>query len=307
MLSDEKNKSLLLIVDDTPTNLHVLGSALQGEYRVKIATNGATALELAAHPESRPDLILLDVMMPGMDGYEVCRRLKENPATMNIPIIFVTAKNEIVNEEQGLKLGAVDYIVKPFHLAIVLARVRNHINLKIRTDLLESLAMLDGLTGIPNRRRFDLTLEDEWRRACRDQHAVSILMADIDYFKLYNDCYGHAAGDFCLKTVAQTLQSCLARAGDLIARYGGEEFVAILPGVNTEGARLIAEAWCASVESLSLPHEQSLTAPIVTLSVGYATCIPREGMLPAQLQEQADRSLYCAKHEGRNRVCSSPE
>ncbi|MBS4097135.1 MAG: PleD family two-component system response regulator [Sulfuricella sp.] len=297
------DRPLILIVDDTPTNIQILAEALRTEYRVKVATSGKTALELADKPESRPDLILLDVMMPEMDGYEVCRRLKENPATHDIPVIFVTAKSDVTDEEQGLRLGAMDYIVKPFHLAIVKARVENHVNLKIKTDLLESLALIDGLTGIPNRRRFDETLESAWKRAQRESTPLALIMTDIDYFKPYNDNYGHGAGDHCLKTVAKALHNSLARPNDMVARYGGEEFVAVLPDTDAEGARQLAERWCAAIAALKLPHRFSAVADHVTVSAGYAALDPVHGQSPKEFLEMADKMLYRAKEQGRNRVC----
>lgn len=186
------DRPMILILDDTPTNIQVLAEALCSDYRVKVATSGKVALAMANNPESRPDLILLDVMMPEMDGYEVCRRLKQSPATQGIPVIFVTAKNDVADEEHGLRLGAMDYIVKPFRLAIVKARVQNHINLKMKTDLLETLALVDGLTGIPNRRRFDEVLDNEWKRAQRGCSALALIMADIDYFKCTTTITGTA-------------------------------------------------------------------------------------------------------------------
>ncbi len=302
-MSKPEEKSLILIVDDTPTNIQVLAEALRAEYRVKVATSGKAALAIAENAESRPDLILLDVMMPEMDGYEVCRRLKQNPTTQGIPVIFVTAKSEITDEERGLRLGAMDYIVKPFHLAIVKARVANHISLKMKTDLLESLAMVDGLTGIPNRRRLDEALESEWKRAQRNGTQLAAIMADIDYFKGYNDNYGHSAGDVCLKVVAKALSNTLGRPTDILARYGGEEFAAILPDTDGEGARLLAEHWRTEVAALKLPHQFSNTADHVTISAGYAVLTPSEQLSPQNLLEMADKMLYQAKAGGRNRVC----
>jgi len=301
------DRPLILIVDDTPTNIQVLAEALRSDYRVKVATSGKAALAIANQPESRPDLILLDVMMPEMDGYEVCRRLKQAPATQNIPVIFVTAKNDVTDEEQGLRLGAMDYIVKPFHLAIVKARVANHISLKMKTDLLESLALLDGLTGIPNRRRFDEAMDNEWQRALRNDTPLALIMTDIDYFKAYNDHYGHGAGDLCLKAVAKALADSLGRANDILARYGGEEFVAVLPDTDAEGARLLAERWCSSVAALRLAHQFSNAAEHVTISAGYASIQPAPDQSPRELLEQADKMLYQAKELGRNRVCGSAE
>jgi diguanylate cyclase (GGDEF)-like protein len=296
-------RPMILIVDDTPTNIQVLAEALCSDYRIKIATSGKAALAMANNPESRPDLILLDVMMPEMDGYEVCRLLKQNLVTQDIPVIFVTAKSDVTDEEQGLRLGAMDYIVKPFRLAIVKARVQNHVNLKIKNDLLETLALIDGLTGIPNRRRLDEVLDSEWRRALRGNLVLAVIMADIDYFKAYNDNYGHSAGDQCLKAVAKTLASSLNRPSDMMGRYGGEEFMAVMPDTDAEGARMLAERWRANVAALALPHQYSKVADHVTISVGYASFKPTQNQLCVELMEMADKMLYQAKDQGRNRVC----
>lgn len=301
-MSGKLSKPVIMIVDDTPTNIRVLAESLRVDYRVRVASSGQAALNLIER-QGPPDLILLDIMMPEIDGYEVCRRLKENPTTKNIPVIFVTARDDAIDEERGLKLGAVDYIVKPFHLPIVAARVHNHIKLKMKSDLLESLAMLDALTDIPNRRSFDETLHEEWLRARRAEQPVSIIMADIDHFKRYNDHYGHGAGDICLIKVAAALAYSVERPGDLVARYGGEEFIALLPDTDREGARLVAERFRNEVEALQLPHQFSKASPLVTISVGFATANPHLGDDANRLLEQADRMLYQAKNKGRNRVC----
>ncbi|MBS1187112.1 MAG: response regulator receiver modulated diguanylate cyclase [Burkholderiaceae bacterium] len=296
------NKPSVMIVDDTPANIRVLAESLRRDYRIRVATSGREALDLIAHV-GPPDLLLLDVMMPEMDGYEICRRLKSAPETRNVPVIFVTARAEAADEEYGLKLGAVDYIVKPFHLPIVTARVRNHIELKQKTDLLESLAMLDGLTGIPNRRRFDQTLADEWLRARRDGERLSLLILDIDHFKEYNDHFGHAGGDRCLTKVAEALAQGVNRAGDLVARYGGEEFIALLPDTDADGAREVAARFRETVELLALPHPLSRAASHVTISVGFATLTPASGGGAETLLKLADTMLYRAKEQGRNRIC----
>lgn len=301
-IQNKQGNPLILIVDDTPTNIQVLAEALREDYRVRVAGSGKAAFEIITKVGA-PDLILLDVMMPEMDGYEVCRRLKQAPETKNVPVIFVTAKADVVDEEYGLRLGAVDYIAKPFHLPIVAARVRNHINLKMKTDLLESQAMLDGLTNIPNRRRFDETLESEWKRALRAGTPLSLIMADIDFFKRYNDNYGHGVGDECLKKVAGSLAHSIDRPSDLVARYGGEEFVAILPETDAAGAHAIAERFRSHVESLKIVHEYSEISNFVTVSVGLACVIPIVEMTPAELLKMADEMLYQAKALGRNRVC----
>ena len=303
-MSDKRPKPVVMIVDDTPTNVRILAEALRSDYRVRVASSGMTALDMI-DKKSPPDLILLDIMMPEMDGYEVCRRLKNDPATKNIPLIFVTAMSDVINEEKGLKLGAIDYIVKPFHIPVVVARVRNHINAKLKSDMLESLAMLDGLTGIPNRRQFDNALQDEWLRARREHHPLSIILADIDHFKPYNDHYGHGAGDVCLIQVAEVIADAIKRPGDLVARYGGEEFVALLPNTDFKGARMVAERIRQLVETLRLPHEYSEISPLVTISVGFASALPSDNDEPEVLLEHADRMLYQAKREGRNRICGS--
>jgi len=300
-MTEKTAKPLILIVDDTPTNIPVLAEALHTDYRVKVAPSGKAAFEVIAR-QGPPDLILLDVMMPEMDGYEVCRRLKTQAQTRDIPVIFVTAKSDAMDEERGLRLGAVDYITKPFHLPIVNARVRNHIRLKLKSDLLETLALVDGLTDIANRRRFDQALEIEWKRAQRTGDSVALIMLDIDHFKAYNDHHGHGAGDACLKRVATTLADSVERAADLVARYGGEEFVVLLPDTDATGARQIAERLRQAIEALAMPHGHSPVAEVVTLSLGLASAIPSAESPPANLLEQADQRLYQAKSEGRNRV-----
>lgn len=296
------NRPLILIVDDMPTNIQVLAEALRNVYRVRVAGSGQAALDIIAKLGA-PDLILLDVMMPDMDGYEVCRRLKENPATQNIPVLFVTAKSEVLDEEHGFCLGAVDYISKPFHLPIVMARVRTHISLKVKTDLLEAKVMLDGLTNIPNRRRFDEVLESEWKRAQRTGTLLSLVMLDVDFFKRYNDNYGHGPGDECLKKVASALVDAVDRPSDLVARYGGEEFVALLPETEAQGAGYIAERMRSAVEQLQLPHQYSEVSNVVTVSVGSVCVRPCSGTSQLELLRLADEKLYEAKESGRNQVC----
>lgn len=295
------SKPPILIVDDMPTNIRVLADALRAEYYVRVATSGQAALDIIA--KNKPVLIFLDVMMPGMNGYEVCRRLKQQPETKDILVIFVTAKNNIIDEEAGLNLGAVDYIIKPFHMSIIKAKVRNHINLKLQSDLLESMAHIDALTGISNRRSFDEAIEREWKLAMRAGTPVSLIMVDIDHFKNYNDNYGHDMGDLGLKQVATALATVITRPSDMLARYGGEEFVALLPDTNIEGARLIAERFRSNIETLQLPHAYSDAASCITISVGLAGLIPKDENSAHELLKQADKMLYCAKESGRNRVC----
>ncbi|MBN2886351.1 MAG: PleD family two-component system response regulator [Chromatiaceae bacterium] len=295
-------RASILIVDDAPANIQVLANALKADYRIRVANSGVRAIEVAR--ATQPDLILLDVMMPELDGYEVCRRLKDDPGTSHIPVIFVTARNETQDEMRGLDLGAVDYITKPIKLPILNARVRTHVNLKLKTDLLEQLALLDGLTCIPNRRRFDQQLEQEWRRARREHSPLALVMIDVDDFKRYNDHYGHGAGDECLRRVARALSESVARASDLLARYGGEEFALLLPDTDTEGARHIAERCRAAIANLKLPHAASSVGPEVSISLGVAaTGATASGA--QDLLKQADRALYQAKQSGRNRVATA--
>lgn len=298
----ERGKQTILIVDDTPQNIEILNEVLGDEYEILCATEGKEGLALAL--AEQPDLILLDVMMPEMDGYEMCRQLKEEPRTRAIPVIFITAMSQEDDEAKGLEIGAIDYLTKPISPPIVRARVRNHLELKRHRDILESISHIDGLTGIANRRQFDRVLDQEWRRAIRTRTPISLVMMDIDCFKEFNDCYGHLAGDDCLKSIAAAFDATLNRPGDLIARYGGEEFACILPETDASGARQVAERLHAAVLALCAPHRDSAVANQVTISVGVATMIPAAASQPDQLIAEADRHLYLAKKGGRNRICS---
>ncbi|MCG5494937.1 MULTISPECIES: diguanylate cyclase domain-containing protein [Ectothiorhodospira] len=293
-------RATVLIVDDQPTNIHALASLLKEDYRILTATRGEKALELA-QAEQGPDLILMDIVMPDMDGYEICRRLKDNEATRAIPVIFVTALDHEKDEEEGLNLGAADYISKPFSPAVVRARVRNQVNLKLKTDLLEKISLQDGLTEIHNRRYFDQKLAEEWSRLSRNDQCLSLLMIDIDQFKPYNDHYGHGAGDDCLRRVAQALERVPVRAMDLVARYGGEEFVVLLPETDAQGARHVAKGMIEAINSLGIAHEYSDVAPHITISAGGATHSTQHPKASAEdLKEAADTALYQAKKNGRN-------
>jgi diguanylate cyclase (GGDEF)-like protein len=296
----------VLIVDDEKMNRDLLVALLKPLYRVMVAKSGEQALKAASRVMGKPDIILLDIMMPDMDGYEVCRRLKANEESMNIPVIFVTAMGEVEDESKGFSLGAVDYIIKPVSLPIVQARVNTHLRLKHKTDLLERMAFLDGLTEIPNRRAFDTALHKEWNRAKRAAIPLAMIMMDVDKFKQYNDHYGHTAGDDCLKQLAATLAGVIRRPGDMVARYGGEEFCALLIDTDLQGAVKVAEKFRARVELLQIKHNFSVPAPVVTISVGVAAIIPDrdEDVSPLTLQEQADSKLYLAKEAGRNRIMS---
>lgn len=290
----------ILIIDDIPANIKSLNGILAADYNISFATHWEKALEIAGR--MLPDLILLDIMIPDMDGYEICRRLKADPVTQEIPVIFITALDGDADEEKGLAIGAADYIAKPFRPAIVKLRVQNHLRLKLQRDRLAALTMTDGLTEIANRRRFYLHLDEEWRRCMRTRSPLSAVMMDVDRFKAFNDNYGHAAGDECLRKVAQILERVPSRPGDLVARIGGEEFACLLSGADMDGARAVAERFRVAALELGIPHAHSGIADSVTISAGLATVNPAPDIAPESLLKQADKMLYKAKKAGRNRV-----
>lgn len=293
----------LLVVDDERQNRLLLTELFDGQYRIIQAKNGVQALEKAR--QHQPDLILLDVLMPEMDGMAVLHELKRDGSTRHIPVIFVTALDSAADEEKGLDLGAVDYISKPFHPPIVRARVRNHLQLVHQRRLLEQLAALDGLTGTPNRRQFDTALEREWRRCRRNAQPLSLIIADVDFFKKYNDTLGHASGDRVLQEVAATLRQGVRRPADLVARYGGEEFVLLLPETCAANAQLLARNLLNLLQQKALPHPASDVGPHITLSMGGVTAIPAGDAPDPEFFQRADAALYAAKAQGRNRVCWS--
>ena len=297
------SKNTILIVDDEPVNIKALELVLGDEHHLTYATTGEMALEMA-RSDPQPDLILMDIVMPGLDGFEVCEALKKDDKTRNIPVVFLTAKWETSEETKGLELGAVDYIRKPFSPPIIRARIRNHLELKRNRDLLENLSTLDGLTNIPNRRRFDEIYIHEWNRALRTKSPLSLLFIDIDHFKNYNDLYGHMAGDDCLKAVARVLQSSLGRPADFLARFGGEEFIILLPDTSEKGCLHLAENIRAALKELHIEHRDSPVADHLTVSIGAVTCTDVTRCERSLLLEQADKLLYKAKHEGRNCVRS---
>lgn len=299
--SQDLSQAKILLVDDNQLNIKVLYELFRADYDVYIALNGEQALARCA--ELQPDLVLLDIVMPRMDGFEVCRQLKANPELAAIPVIFVTGYFDEAEEARGFAMGAVDFIHKPVNPVITKARVRTQLQLKRQTDLLKAISQLDGLTGIANRRRFDLQLELDWRRCARANEPLSLLLLDIDYFKQYNDELGHLAGDECLRQMARSLSSCLGRPYDLLARYGGEEFVVLLPQTNLAGAEFLAQQMVQRVRDLAL-HHPAVAGGIVSVSIGVASQIPQESLAPLTLVRAADEQLYRAKQAGRDRICS---
>jgi diguanylate cyclase (GGDEF)-like protein len=297
---DIKPKQTILIVDDMVTNIEILDGILSSEYEVLFATNGQDALKIAS--EQVPDLILLDVMMPGMDGYQVCKALKREGITQDIPVVFVTANNQEEDESRGFEEGVVDYITKPVRSSIVKARVRIHLELKRYRDHLKTLSTIDGLTGIANRRKFDDSLAVEWRRARRNLSPLSLIMMDIDFFKSYNDHYGHLAGDECLRKLASEINAVCRRPADLFARYGGEEFVMLLPEIDSSGALSLAMKVQEKIKSIAIPHAYSQVADHVTVSIGVSTIIPGDEQTESDLIKSSDNLLYAAKASGRNQI-----
>nr|WP_315260425.1 diguanylate cyclase [uncultured Duganella sp.] len=302
--TDLARNGRILVVDDAMENIQILHHALREEHEVLFALDGEQALQIAR--DQQPDLILLDAVMPGMDGYAVVAALRASPRLQDIPVIFVTALSQPEDETRALEAGAVDFISKPFNVAVVRARVRSQLTIKRQADAMRELSMTDGLTGVANRRNFNDTVDAEWRRCARAGLPLSVIMIDIDHFKLYNDHYGHQAGDACLQQVSAAMKRCATRPQDMLARYGGEEFILLLPQEGADGTEVVANRILDEVRKLALPHAASPTAPHVTLSMGLATALPPlEGHDPSPLIRTADNNLYRAKQTGRNRYCIS--
>ena len=295
----EFKKPTILVVDDMTTTLLLLHDLLKDTYEVKIAKSGTKALEILESPNDI-DLILLDVEMPDINGYEVCKILKNNEQTKNIPIIFITGRTSQEDEEYGLNLGAIDYITKPFNKAIVKLRIKNYLDLKIKNDMLEKLSMYDGLTNIRNRRFFDETFEKTFSEIKRDKKSLAVLMIDIDFFKPYNDNYGHGQGDETLRKVAKALEKTIKRASDFVARYGGEEFVILLKDINKDGVEAVANNLLNAVRELKITHEFSKIENYVTVSIGVSYYNSNSDVTKLELLLKADETLYNVKNSGRN-------
>lgn len=295
----EFKKPTILVVDDMTTTLLLLHDLLKDTYEVKIAKSGTKALEILESPNDI-DLILLDIEMPDINGYDVCKRIKNNETIKNIPIIFITGRTSQEDEEYGLNLGAIDYITKPFNKAIVKLRIKNYLNLKIKNDMLEKLSMYDGLTNIRNRRFFDETFEKTFNEIKRDKKSLAVLMIDIDFFKPYNDNYGHGQGDETLRKVAKALEKTIKRASDFVARYGGEEFVILLKDINKDGVEAVANNLLNAVRELKITHEFSKIENYVTVSIGASFYNSSSDVTKLELLLKADETLYSVKNSGRN-------
>lgn len=324
-LKETNKNDKVLIVDDTPENISVLYEFLTNNaLDVLVALNGETALDIVEN--EMPSLILLDVMMPDMNGFEVCQRLKANPKFVDIPVIFITALSDVSHKVRGFEMGAVDYVIKPLQQEEVLARINTHLTIRrLQTKLrkqnqeladkknelqqanqkLQQLANLDGLTQVANRRYFDQQIKMQWQQLKQSQQPLSFVLCDVDFFKNYNDTYGHLAGDECLRQVAQTLQHVSQSISTAVARYGGEEFALILPNMTVDSALQIAHTIQEQLALLAIPHSASTVSPYLTISIGVACMIPNDNSTPNNLIDSADKALYIAKNNGRNRVVSS--
>ncbi len=309
----EARKPVILIVDDIPVNIQLIQGYLTAVgYQTVVAQNGEEAIFRVR--EALPDLILLDVMMPKINGLETCRILKRNQQTQHIPIIMVTALNELDDKIRGIEAGADDFISKPFNRLELLARVKSLLRLKHYYDQLQekirlleqakeqlrTLAVTDGLTGVYNYRYFREYLAQEFRRAERHRLVVSLVMLDIDFFKKYNDTHGHQAGDEVLKVVARLMKNN-TRAIDVVARYGGEEFILVLPETKKASAAIVAEKIRKLVASHIFPHKRGQANGHLTVSVGVSS-YPEDARTSDTLIQCADQRLYRAKEAGRNRV-----
>ena len=294
----------ILVIDDSAVQAEYLRSILKEEYDVTVCN---TAREgLAAAKEGCFGLILLDIVMPDMDGFILLRELKETDLTKHIPVIMLTSLSDVQYEERGLLMGAVDYVAKPFSPVIIRARVNTHIQLYHYQMEFKQQAMVDELTGVANRRRYEGESLSKWREAIRFGMPLSICMFDIDKFKLYNDTFGHPAGDQVISAVAKTASSYFQRSMDLFARYGGEEFIAVFVGSDGHNAFEFLKTIRQAVEDLHIPH-CSPVSQWVTVSVGGVSLIPKVGDSYDTYLKLADTMLYDAKRLGRNRVVWSYE
>jgi diguanylate cyclase (GGDEF)-like protein len=298
---DPESRQKVLLVEDVELNRELAAVELEELCTLIPAANAEQAWELAL--TQHPDLILLDVCLPGMSGFELCRKLKAEPLTHDIPVIFLTVLGKEQDEEEGLNLGALDYIRKPFSPPILRARVRNHLLMERQRKQLALWSQVDGLTGVANRRTFDLQLMREWKHHLNHKQPLGLLLIDVDEFKAFNDHFGHLAGDEVLRKVALALSRCLHRSNDLVTRYGGEEFAALLPHTNRQGMNHLAETMRAAVRDLDIEHPVSTAASHLSVSIGGASLVPQEDTEGAhELIVLADKQLYLAKAAGRNRV-----
>ncbi|MCL2051006.1 MAG: diguanylate cyclase [Lachnospiraceae bacterium] len=293
-------KNRILIVDDDKSNLDVLNHILKNDYSIYVAKSGETAIRRAV--SDQPDMILLDIIMPDMSGYDVIKVLKEDEATKSIPVIFITALSSVADEERGFLLGAVDYIMKPFNNSILKARLRIHMKALEHARMIEDFGTIDVLTEIANRRNFEHRLAAEWVKAIKGNKPLSILLIDIDMMQQYNQTYGYLQGDVLLQTIAKVFAGFLRNEDDLVARISGEEFAFLLPNADFYEACALANEINHFVEIMEIPSMGSLTTQI-TCSIGVAADTPKAGEDFQALYKEANEKLSCAKEAGGNHVC----
>lgn len=292
----------ILIVDDEKANRKILRQLLQDDVDIIFAKNGEQAINLA--DKHQPDLILLDVIMADLSGFDVIKILKNQASTKGISVIFITALSNVLDEVQGFDLGACDYIYKPFQSTIVIARVMLHLELIKQRKMLNNVAHIDALTGVPNRRQLDITTETEMLVSKRNNTRLLVALLDVDFFKPYNDNYGHGAGDQALKKIGSVLKGIGQRPRDFVARYGGEEFVFIMPDIDFAGATLMLQNTLKEITKKAIPHDFSTVSDKVTISIGAVLVdASQAGDINNYIKDvmkATDTLLYKAKQNGRN-------
>jgi len=293
-------RSTLLICDDSASMLMELSEILQADYKIITARDGVSALRAA---QEAPDLILLDVLMPDMSGFDVFKKLKDCDSSRDVPVIFMTELERKGEEEHALSAGAVDFITKPFTPAVVKLRIGLQIKILHQMRTIAKLSMLDHLTELPNRRNFEERLLEEWNRCARDKTTISALVMDIDDFKAYNDTYGHQQGDKALRSIKSVFNKALRRPADFAARWGGEEFIVLLADTNAEGAEIVAEQVRALFEDLEILCDKG-TVTKVTMSIGINSRKHDDAMTIDEFISGADMALFQAKKSGKNKVCT---
>jgi two-component system chemotaxis family response regulator WspR len=314
---------MVLLIDDQEIFATSIRHQLALEKDINFHYCQDPSMAMATAEKIGPSVVLLDLNMPKIDGLTLCRFFRSHPLTADIPIVMLSSDEDPANKAEAFAVGANDYLVKLPDKVELVARLRYHSNAyinklqrddayralrasqirleEINIELLK-LAHRDGLTGLTNRRHFDEQYTEEWRRAERKKHLVSLIMFDVDFFKAYNDALGHLEGDECLKRISRAVAGIPCRPGDVVARYGGEEFIVLLPETDASGGRLIAEKLRQEVENLQLPHPASAVGPFVTVSLGVVTGVPMPDCSPDSLVKLADEALYRAKAAGRNRI-----
>ncbi len=299
----EERRYNILLVEDEAVNINIILDCLGSKYQVYIAKTRAKAFVLLEREAI--DLVLLDVNLPDGNGFDICREVIDDKERFGqVHIVFMTGMDSPEDEARGIKIGAVDYITKPINATVLLARVELQMKLIRQTELLSNLARIDGITEVHNRRAFDDRLAEEWNRAQREKASLSLCMVDIDYFKRFNDTYGHPEGDRCLKAVAQCLSQNFQRGSDFVARYGGEEFAVIISNADLIIAESMIERALTAVKKLAIKHDASEAANVVTFSAGVASLVPESGFSINDFVSTADAALYEAKAEGRAQVIS---